>query len=129
MPVRTCLLNHPGGATGYRFDQGGRSLAILTDLEHKGVVPESDLVEFCHEADVIIYDAAFSVSDYEKYRGWGHSTAEAGLALSAAASAQRIIFVHHTPYYTDAMLSAQQKKVRANARHCSFGRQGQVIKL
>ena len=31
--LRTAALNHPGGATGYRIDYGGRSVAYVTDIE------------------------------------------------------------------------------------------------
>ena len=31
--IRTVALDHPGGATGYRIDYGGRSVVYLTDNE------------------------------------------------------------------------------------------------
>src|SRR5262245_3825378 len=33
LTLRTARLNHPGGATGYRLDYAGRSVAYLTDMD------------------------------------------------------------------------------------------------
>ncbi|MBE7220507.1 MAG: MBL fold metallo-hydrolase, partial [Caulobacteraceae bacterium] len=32
--VATCPLRHPGGATAYRFDHGGRRVCYVSDMEH-----------------------------------------------------------------------------------------------
>lgn len=72
--VRTCPLNHPGGACGYRFDHQGHSLCYLSDMEHTEGGPPTELLDFVGGADLVIYDGMFTADEYERYRGWGHST-------------------------------------------------------
>jgi len=103
--VRTVPLNHPGGATGYRVDWGGRSLAYVCDHECGG--DESALVKLCHNCDMVIYDAFFVKDEIDsgRYEGWGHSHHTAGIALAELAGAKRIAFTHHAPWRTDTDLA------------------------
>jgi len=127
--VRTVPLRHPDGATGYRFDAGGRAVAYVTDYEHAGLSPEPELVDFVRACDLVIYDTTFTVEDYPPCKGWGHSTIEAGLALCAAASAKRLAAFHHNPDYDDAKL-AHIEAALAKALPGSFcAREGQRLHL
>ena len=125
--VRTAPLRHPGGATGYRFDYGGRAVAYISDFEHAGPVPEPDIVDFVRRCDLVIYDTTFTAEDYPPCKGWGHSTIEAGLSLCAAAGAKRLAAFHHNPYYDDVKL-AQVDEALHKALPGSFcARENQVL--
>jgi phosphoribosyl 1,2-cyclic phosphodiesterase len=125
--VRTTHLRHPGDATGYRFEAGGRSIAYISDYEHAGPVPDRELVEFVRGCDLVIYDTTFTVEDYPPCKGWGHSTVEAGLALCAAAGAKRLAAFHHNPDYDDVKLAHIETSL-AKALPGSFcAREGQVV--
>lgn len=125
--VRTVPLRHPGGATGYRFDAGGRAVAYISDYEHAGPAPERALVDFVRGCDLVIYDTTFTVEDYPPCKGWGHSTIEAGLALCAAAGAKRLAAFHHNPDYDDVKLAHLETSL-ARALPGSFcAREGQVV--
>jgi phosphoribosyl 1,2-cyclic phosphodiesterase len=125
--VRTTPLRHPGGATGYRFDAGGRAVAYISDHEHAGPTPERELVDFVRGCDLVIYDTTFTVEDYPPCKGWGHSTVEAGLALCAAAGAKCLAAFHHNPHYDDVKL-AHIDAALAQALPGSFcAREGQVL--
>ena len=78
--IGTCLLHHPGGATGYRFEHRGRSVCYVSDIEHGDAGPDPKVVRFCRGADLVIYDAMFTRAEYPKYKGWGHSTWEISAA-------------------------------------------------
>jgi phosphoribosyl 1,2-cyclic phosphodiesterase len=99
--VRTCPLNHPGGACGYRFDHRQRSVAYLSDMEHTADGPPKGLVNFVTGADLVIYDGMFTEEEYDHYRGWGHSTWNAGVALCREAGAKSLALFHHHPRRTD----------------------------
>ena len=49
--LRTTMLNHPDGATGYRVEFGGKVLAYLTDTAHEPTA----LIE-SHQRDVLASD-------------------------------------------------------------------------
>lgn len=104
--VRTTLLEHPGGATGYRFDHAGCSVCYVSDVEHAAAGPDPALVDFVRDADLVIYDAMFTDDEYGRHVGWGHSTCTAGVALCKAAGARALAAFHHHPFRDDAALDA-----------------------
>jgi phosphoribosyl 1,2-cyclic phosphodiesterase len=127
--VRTAPLRHPGGATGYRFDTGGHAVAYVCDFEHAGPAPEKDMIEFVRDCDLVIYDTTFTVEDYMACKGWGHSTAEAGLALCAAAGAKRLAAFHHNPEYDDAKLAEVDAMLEKASPGSFCAREGQAVQF
>lgn len=106
--VETIPLNHPGGATGFRFSHGGRVFCYLSDMEHSDPWPDPRLVRFVRDADLVVYDAMFSESEYTSCKGWGHSTWEKGVELCQAAGVKALAVFHLYPGHTDAMLRATE---------------------
>ncbi len=129
--IHTCPLNHPDGATGYRMGEGSRAVAVLTDMEHEGdaAEPAPELVDFCRGAGVIVYDATFDVNDYPKYRGWGHSTWQAGVALARAASVPQLVCFHHAPEYDDERIARMEADLKSAFAGGYFAREGQTVHL
>jgi phosphoribosyl 1,2-cyclic phosphodiesterase len=111
--VRTCPLVHPGGATGYRFDHGGRSLCYISDVEHNSTGPSDSLIAFVAGADLVIYDTTYTEEEYLNHRGWGHSTWQAGVALCKAAGARSMAAFHHHPFRDDVGLDAIDAELAA----------------
>jgi phosphoribosyl 1,2-cyclic phosphodiesterase len=106
LKVQTIALNHPGGATGYRFDWQGSSLAIITDHEHDNPAKDDAVRAFVENADVMVYDAMYTEAEYPSHVGWGHSTPECAIALAEAAAVQVPVLFHHDPYRSDDALDA-----------------------
>jgi phosphoribosyl 1,2-cyclic phosphodiesterase len=116
--VETHALNHPGGATGFRFRHGGRSACYISDVEHSDPWPDPGLAAFVQGADLVIYDGMFSESEYSSCRGWGHSTWQKGVELCRAADVKGLAIFHLYPGHTDAFLEAveaEMKKVMPSA--------------
>lgn len=128
--IATCPLNHPDGATGYRFDVDGASAVVLTDMEHEddAAGPASAaLAAFCRTAGVIVYDATFDEDDYPRYRGWGHSTWRAGTALARRADAASLVCFHHAPEYDDTRIARMEQELKAEFPQGSFAREGETL--
>ncbi|MFS2011711.1 MBL fold metallo-hydrolase [Azospirillum sp. CT11-132] len=104
--VRTCRLNHPDGATGYRVEHGGRSLCVLTDTEHPAEGRDPVILELLRGADVMVYDSTYTDAEYPSRVGWGHSTWQECLRLAEAAGVGRAVIFHHDPARTDDALDA-----------------------
>lgn len=122
--VRTHLLNHPAGATGYRFDHGGRSVCYLSDLEHGEVWPDPSLVDFAQGADLCIFDAMFTEAEYGRCVGWGHSTWQKGVEFAKAANIGDFAVFHHNPYCDDAALLAREAEIKTHFPGAFLARQG-----
>jgi phosphoribosyl 1,2-cyclic phosphodiesterase len=125
--VTTCLLNHPSGSTGYRFDYGGSSVAYISDVEHTADEPDADLVAFARDCSVIIYDSTYTEEEYASRKGWGHSTVEAGLALARAARCDRFFAFHHNPHHDDAFLATREAAMRKLFPDSAFAREGVTV--
>ncbi len=125
--ITTHALNHPGGATAFRATRAGRSVCYVTDLEHQPGTLDTPLVEFVRDADAMFYDATFTDADYPAHRGWGHSTWEEGLRVSAAAGVQRFLAFHHNPAYDDARLAAIEQAIQAQNPAALVARQGTAL--
>lgn len=124
--VSTLRGNHPDGSILYRAELGGRSATYALDCELGGNMADS-LAEFARNTSLLIWDANFTQAD--KRTGWGHSTWEEGLAVGAAAGADRILMTHYSRDYTDSFLREQELLARRKNSACLFAREGMVITL
>lgn len=105
-------VQHPGGALGFRFTSSStrdRSLVYISDneLNLSAAYPgraqdwKEQLVEFVRGAKVLVHDATYTSDEYEKHRGWGHSTYEDAVSLALEAGVERLVLFHHRPERTD----------------------------
>src|SRR5258708_39075350 len=83
--MRPAPLHHPNGATGYRIEHGGKSICYITDTEHYEGRRDKTIVNLCRGADIMIYDSSYTDAEYPRYKGWGHSTWQAGVRVAHAA--------------------------------------------
>jgi phosphoribosyl 1,2-cyclic phosphodiesterase len=114
--VRRIQLNHPGGAQGFRIDDGGSSIAYLTDNEigaARTLVSVDDLARFADGVDLLIHDAQYVPSDMPHKRGFGHSLVEDVLKLGQFAKPGRLVLFHHDPDRTDDALDQIGTRARA----------------
>lgn len=109
--VDTLRLNHPGGSIGYRITFRGRSLCVITDHEHGNPAIDAELAAFVAGADVLVYDAMFTESEYAAHESWGHSTWQKGLEVAAAAGVRVPVLTHHDPRRTDVELDRLAEEI------------------
>lgn len=115
--VRTYQLNHPGYDLGYRIEYDGKSVVILTDLapiennhlgHHMKHYTADDekrymqgLLDFCWEADLMLYDTHFNDHNIHGRESWGHSTEGMAVQVALEARAKTLILGHHAPEDND----------------------------
>jgi phosphoribosyl 1,2-cyclic phosphodiesterase len=129
LTIRTILLDHPGGAAGYRIDYGGRSLAYITDNEGRQEDRDKHLVAFARNADLVIYDTTYAEDEIDQKKGWGHSTWQDGMRLADAAEAKTFCLFHHAPEHDDAAMDNLLSQARAARPGTIAAIEGQVIRL
>ncbi len=127
--LQTAALGHPGGATGYRVDFNGHSVAYLTDLELGDGPFDEGVTRLAKGADVIIMDATYTDAELPAHRGWGHSSWQQVAKFADAAGAKTACLFHHDPAHDDAFMD----KVAAEAAKARPGtvvaREGLCIEL
>jgi len=103
--VASIPLSHPNGGMGYKFSQDGSSFVFLTDNElgfpHPNRVSTEKYLEFCQGADLLVHDAEYTPEEYEKVKGYGHSTYTEALDLALRAGVKRFALFHHNRDRTD----------------------------
>jgi phosphoribosyl 1,2-cyclic phosphodiesterase len=111
-------LNHPGGAYGYRVSWQGRSIAYITDTEHRPDQLDANVLKLIDRADLFIYDCTYTDAEYHdpvtSKVGWGHSTWQEGVRLATAAQVQELVIFHHDPSHDDQFMD----QVGQEAAHC-----------
>ena len=110
--VKTAPLNHPDGATGYRFEYGGKALCYVTDTEHTPGKPDQNILGLIEGADLVIYDSTYTDKEFESHVGWGHSTWQEGVRLCQAAGAKALAIFHHDPDHEDQFMEELEAEAR-----------------
>lgn len=101
--IDTIELEHPGKAYAYRAKRGNDTIVLATDGEYKRLDHPSleQYIDFYREADVLIFDAQFSVREAIIKEDWGHSSGLIGADIARAAKVKRLVLFHHDPASSD----------------------------
>jgi phosphoribosyl 1,2-cyclic phosphodiesterase len=152
--VRARFVNHPGVCAGYRLFASAGSIAFLPDHEpyrflHSAkandMSPEEakktgeeeriGLVKFLHGSDLLILDAQYTDTEYERHIGWGHGSVSSAVSLALDAKVRRLLLFHHDPGHDDARMDAIVDDARRLARdsgkelEVDAAREGEEISL
>ena len=99
--VMTTPLNHPGGATGYRVEYGGRAMAYITDTELNAGEVDPALLELARDASIVIIDTTYTDEELPEHLGWGHSSWQQAVRLANEAGVGKLFLFHHDPEHDD----------------------------
>lgn len=125
--LETRLLNHPGGACGYRMVVGDRVIAYVTDTEHQPGRPDAAALTLMEGADIAIYDATYTDAEFETHPGWGHSTWSEGVRLADTAGVGTLVLFHHDPSHDDAAMDKIALDAAAARPGTLVAREGLVL--
>ncbi|HVF10631.1 MAG TPA: MBL fold metallo-hydrolase [Abditibacteriaceae bacterium] len=104
--VTSLELDHPSRAYAYRFEADGKVFVYASDgayykLDDVAIRP---YVEFYRDADLLIFDAQFTLTESFDKHSWGHSSAIIGVELACQASVKKLVLFHHDPDADEATL-------------------------
>jgi phosphoribosyl 1,2-cyclic phosphodiesterase len=101
-------LDHPDPCWGYRIELGGRSFAHCVDTEcERNSAKDLGLdLPLYSNADVMLFDAQYTLTEVVDKANWGHSVASFGIDLALAEKIKRVLFMHHDPYATHEKVAA-----------------------
>ena len=131
-------LNHPTMTLGYRIEADGVIVCYMCDHEpysttlwHAESEPglmdsilhlnDRKHAEFMAGADLVIHDSQYTPEEYERKKGWGHSTYDYVVEMASAAGAKRVILTHHEPTHTDDDLDRIHRTAQELANHRRHG--------
>ncbi|MCL1987890.1 MAG: MBL fold metallo-hydrolase [Firmicutes bacterium] len=122
---------HPNNTTSFYITDGQVRVVYLLDSEIAMLDDEkyTKLVAFCRDADLVVFDAAYSPQDYLTRKGWGHSTIEDGIKLARISGCKKMLFDHFSFDYNDSQIEALDKIAQAEGNNFIFAREGLEIIL
>jgi phosphoribosyl 1,2-cyclic phosphodiesterase len=127
--VRTAELNHPSGATAYRFDYLGKAVCYVTDTEHVPGKPDEKVLGLIEGADLVMYDCTYTDDEFPEKVGWGHSTWQEGLRLCRAAKVKKLVIFHHEPDHDDDRMGEIEQEAHAEWENAIVARETMQIDL
>jgi phosphoribosyl 1,2-cyclic phosphodiesterase/ActR/RegA family two-component response regulator len=131
--VETMYLNHPGICVGYRLHTSAGVIAYLPDNEPfqrykyhadpKAQAGSTEILEFArrmdqklmdfiHDAEVLVIDAQYDATEYQTRVGWGHGCVDDVVALALNANVKRLYLFHHDPAHDDAKIDGMVEWAR-----------------
>ncbi len=104
--IETAPLNHPGGSYGYRIAYDNKTIVYATDSEYKDLSADAlkPFTNFFRDADLLIFDAQYTMIENVEKEDWGHSNVFTGIDIALEANVKGIVFTHHEPTYDDGKL-------------------------
>jgi phosphoribosyl 1,2-cyclic phosphodiesterase len=115
--IKVIEQDHPGKSFGYSFTGCGRKIVYSTDSEHRVNPESSPFVEFFRTADLLIFDAQYSLAEAElNKRDWGHSSNMMGVELAALAGVKHLVLFHTEPNLDDFRLEELKEKSASYSR-------------
>lgn len=127
LKVRTCLLNHPNGATGYRVDWKGKSICYVTDCEHDPKQLDASILALIEGADIVVYDSTYTDEEYTKFKGWGHSTWQEAVRLATAAEVKTLVLFHHDPSHDDTFMDRVAAEAETMRSGTLVAKEGMIL--
>jgi phosphoribosyl 1,2-cyclic phosphodiesterase len=131
--IETISLNRPNCALGYRITWNGYSVVYATDTEHNPNQLDQGLLYLAHQADLLIYDAAYADQTYytlnpelavQQPAAW-----YAGVEVAIAANVKQIVLFHHDPAHDDDFLDRVEAEVQTSFPNVQLAREGMVFQV
>jgi phosphoribosyl 1,2-cyclic phosphodiesterase len=99
MTITPYQLDHPDPCWGLRVESGDRSYAHCVDTECTRVTREKlgEDIGLYKNADLMYFDAQYTLPELAEKANWGHSAAQVGLDIAARENIRHILFAHHDP--------------------------------
>ena len=119
--------NHPNCTNSLIVTLNEKKLGFLFDYEHSD--NDERLLSSFSNCQILFYDGMFDTSNYDKHKGWGHSTWQKGIETADKLSCSRLLITHHSPYENDESLSKREKAAQRTRENTLFAKEGMVINL
>lgn len=127
--ITSAAVGHPQGAVAYRLERGERSIVFVTDSEPGEPAIDRAVEQLARGAGVLIHDAQYTPEEYDRYRGWGHSSWRHAVSLAERAGVGRLILFHHDPDRTDDEVDRIVEQARREFPDTEAAREGMSFLL
>ena len=103
---------HPNGANSFRVETDNKKIVYITDCEHPEGSLNPNVINISNEADILIHDSHYTISDLIDHKGWGHSSWKQAADVSIISKVEKLILFHYSPDYDDDQISKIEKNAQ-----------------
>jgi phosphoribosyl 1,2-cyclic phosphodiesterase len=116
LTVETETVHHSNGTLAFKITEKDKTIVYMTDNEiyydasnnspdiDKILELNNKQIEFCKNVDYLIHDSQYTLDDFSKKIGWGHSNNVALAYFSKLANIKNLVLFHYDPDYSDEMI-------------------------
>ena len=122
-------VNHPQGAYGFRIESNGASLVYAPDREFGDHALDATLRKFSDRASILIVDSQYTLEEYTRFKGWGHSTWNDSVEVARDSKVEQLILFHHDPDHDDAAVARIETAAKRLLPNACAGREGWIAEL
>jgi len=117
--VTAFTAGHPDTTLSFHITDGHSTFVHLLDSEISTLDTETyeELLNYCRNADLVVFDAAYSLLDYDSFKGWGHSTVSEGVQLADNSGCKRMLFAHFSQIYNDGEIDSWKTFLGGNKKY------------
>jgi ribonuclease BN (tRNA processing enzyme) len=89
-------------------------IIYATDSEYQILSSDSlkPFAEFYQGADLLIFDAQYTMLENVEKENWGHSNVFTGIDMALESGVKKLVFTHHEPAYGDEKLEEILNKAK-----------------
>ena len=137
--IKSIETNHPLVTHAYRFEKGKKVFVFMTDneLDSQEIARVSwdEHVEFVKGADILVHDAQYTLEDFPRLKGWGHSSWQRTLEFAEEGKVEEVVLFHHDPerkdQEIDSILRKAKRIIQRNGYRLrvSAAREGRIIRM
>ncbi|MEM7392848.1 MAG: MBL fold metallo-hydrolase [Verrucomicrobiota bacterium] len=120
---------HPQKSLAYRLKAEDQTVVVATDTEYETADEAGALIELSRDADYLLFDCQYLPEEFEKFRGYGHSTWQTGVEIAKRSNVKYLIMTHHAPGRTDAQVDAIVADAQQVFPHTVGARENMVLSL
>ncbi len=96
----------------YRLEEGGRSVALITDVQYPDEGPSEPARALMNKSDCLIHDCTFTPEDQIPRRSRGYSSIADAARAAASAGVGTLVMFHYDQDYTDVMVDDLSRRCR-----------------
>jgi phosphoribosyl 1,2-cyclic phosphodiesterase len=137
--IQSGFVIHPGPTVGYRIKGQHSVIAYMPDHEpalgKNGMINDKKWIsgiDLAQDVDLLFHDAQYTAQEYERKKGWGHSSIDDAGLFASIANVKQLLFWHHDPNRTDLQLNEMFAAFKGNSAYaykCELAREGAEIML
>ena len=109
--IQSAFVIHPGPTVGYRVTGKKSVFTYIPDHEpelgRNGIIKDPKWVsgfDLASSANLLYHDGQYTAEEYNKKRGWGHTSMVDTLLFASLARVKHLLIAHHDPLHTDTQL-------------------------